>query len=103
MGIKLLEVTFDDYKDGIEKFYENVMKRFGTKLAPNDKYDCTKIDISKNIQDYWFDYYEGQGASSCDVAMMLLMMGPKVDESLSDNKVFLYPGFIVRGENGRRR
>jgi len=68
------------------------------------EYDCTKINISQNIQDMFFRYYKelNQDKSVNDVvmsvSMMLLCSGPKVNKNLTNYEVEILDGFIAKQE-----
>ena len=67
-------------------------------------YDCRHINVASNVQDGFYDYYttlareEDPNASETDIrisiTMLLAICGPKVDESLEDNEVEVFEGFI---------
>ena len=68
---------------------------------PGDfKYDCTKINVARNIQIGFFKYYRETIPHSHEsdlrmsVSMILLNYGPKVDANLADNEVEVFNGFI---------
>lgn len=68
------------------------------------KFDCRKIDVAKNIQDMFYEYYAKMAREEDDcltdndikigITMLLAMSGPKVDENLADNEVEIFEGFI---------
>jgi len=66
----------------------------------NANYDCRHITIAPNIQDGFFAHYKEENANLSEsdfkmsMAMLLLCYGPKVDESLAENEVEVFDGFI---------
>ena len=68
---------------------------------PKDlNYDCRHINVANNIQDGFFVYYREQNHNADEtsfkvwMSMMLLNYGPKVDETLADDEVEVFDGFI---------
>ena len=61
-------------------------------------YDCRHIDVSENIQDYWFEYMRGFNIPDADFAMFLLMRGPKVNSELPDFTFEIDNEFLVPEE-----
>lgn len=64
------------------------------------KYDCRRITIAANIQDGFFRYYKNENPNLSEndlymaVAILLLSYGPKVDNTLADDEVEIFDGFI---------
>ena len=99
---------------GEAAFYRYVVEHFcGHNYDEIASCDCTKIDVAKNIQDYWFeneekrafdDYrskygrepYEGAlNESRTQFAMFLAMSGPKAMEDLPNNAIRFSEDFIT--------
>lgn len=85
-----------------EAAYED--RHDNTKLVLSS-YDCRKINVARNIQDGFFEYYKEQddgrtkeSALMSQIALLLLNYGPKVDEALNNNEVELFDGFISETE-----
>lgn len=70
-------------------------------MCISDEYnmDCTRIHISKNIQDEWVDYAQKAGIDNVAINMTLLSYAPRVDETLSDNEICIYDNFLVKSES----
>ena len=86
------------------ELYESAAKEMGYTNTKELQFDCRKINVAKNIQDGFYAYYTeldkgiDPNASETDmrasVTMLLAIAGPKVDESLTDNEVEVFDGFI---------
>lgn len=61
-------------------------------------FDCTKINIAKDIQESWYDYIKSLNMDLVAFTMFLLDKGPKVDDNLSKGQVFISNEFLVKGE-----
>ena len=89
---------------GIVQLYDRVARQIGYKNTHELNYDCRKINVAKNIQDMFYEYYTKlvRNADSktpdsdiqIGITMTLAMSGPKVDETLEDNEVEIFEGFI---------
>lgn len=69
--------------------------------VPGDcKYDCTKINVARNIYKGFFQYYREtiphryESDLRMSVSMILLNYGPKTDDTLADYEVEVFNGFI---------
>jgi hypothetical protein len=82
---------------GITELYDTVANILGYK---NTLYDCTKINVARNIHDSFLKYYREtiphryESDLRMSVSMLLLNYGPKVDETLADDEVEVFNGFI---------
>lgn len=82
---------------GITELYDAIASTLGYK---NKLYDCTKINVARNIHDGFLKYYRetiphtNESDLRMSVSMLLLNYGPKVDESLADDEVEIFNGFI---------
>jgi len=70
-------------------------------IVPGEcNYDCTKINVARNIQSGFFKHYKEtiphkyESDLRMSVSMILLNYGPKVDNNLADNEVEVFSGFI---------
>ena len=97
-------ITIPEKNYSLEEFYEtvgNIMKYEG-----NGTYDCTKINVAENIQDSFFENYKLEAKKDApevserdlrvNVAMLLAIRGPKVDEELKRNEVEIFDGFFTQ-------
>ena len=69
--------------------------------VPGDcNYDCTKINVARNIQNGFFQYYREtiphkyESDLRMSVSMILLNYGPKTNDALADYEVEVFNGFI---------
>ena len=99
-----MKMTMENKPYGIVSLFDAVAMEMGYPIPDKLKYDCRNINVAKNIQDGFYEYYtalakdEDPNASETDITisitMTLAMCGPKVDENLADNKVEVFEGFI---------
>lgn len=61
---------------------------------PTIRFECRKINVAANIQDVWFAESKKRGESTHSLAMLLVQLGPKVNDTLGDNEVEFEEGFI---------
>lgn len=89
---------------GIVQLFDTVAREIGYRNTSELNYDCRKINVAKNIQDMFYEFYT-QLVRKADskmpdsdiqvgITMTLAMSGPKVDETLADNEVEIFEGFI---------
>lgn len=99
-----MKIKIEDQKCGIVQLFDSIARDIGYKNAHELNYDCRKINVAKNIQDMFYEYY-AQLTKEADktmpdseikvsTTMLLAMCGPKVDEELADNEVEIFEGFI---------
>ena len=99
MDVRQMKITVPSKNYSIVELYDTVAALMG-KETENLKYDCRQINIASNIQDSFFARYreENQDLSDDDfkmnMNMILVCYGTKVDETLSDNEVEIFEGFI---------
>ena len=87
---------------GIVELYDAIATEMGFVAVQDLEYDCRKVNIAKNIQDGIYEKYielgKEQKVAESDVragiTMLLACSGPKVDESLADDEVEVFDGFI---------
>jgi len=64
-------------------------------VVPEDiRYDCTKIEVAKNVADNMFAYMESRGIDKASQGMMWCIYGPKTNEALEDDTVVYEKGFM---------
>jgi len=81
----------------IVSFYDNVAETMGLNKDAV-RFDCTKIDVSRNIQENIFSVWEKMGASRLEIGMMWCNSGPKTDDTLPQDTISITHGFF-RNEN----
>jgi len=68
------------------------------------RYDCRKVNIASNLQQYIYDYYIAANPDlpeeevKVQVTMLLAISGPKSFEAMKDNTVEVFDGFITEIE-----
>jgi hypothetical protein len=79
--------------------YDNIAR--ACKKNPNDpalRYDCTKIRVSRSIQDAIFDHMRENGANETEIGSAWVRYGPKADEELPDGTAIVEPKFFIYSE-----
>lgn len=80
--MKRIVLTQEEISCGLGEFYKNVGKHLTDDIM-GYMFDCRHIEISKEIQDLFYDYYKtNYNASDWEVTMMLAMSGPKTNDYL---------------------
>lgn len=87
----------------IVEFYIAVAKEMKVDTSEVN-FDCRKINIAPNIQDGFYEYYStlarekdpniSENDIKTGITMLLVMSGPKVDQTLKANEVEVFDGFI---------
>ena len=81
----------------IVKFYDNVAETLGLD-KDTLRYDCTKIDVARNIQENIFSGWEKLGAGNLEIGMTWCNSGPKTEDKLPQDTISIGHGFF-RNEN----
>jgi phage gp16-like protein len=99
-----MKIKIAPRKCGVVELFDSIARQMGYKNASELNYDCTKINVAKNIQDMFYEFYtqltkEADNTISdsdirIGITMLLAMSGPKVDENLAENEVEIFEGFI---------
>lgn len=96
-----MKITIPNKNYELIEFYETVATEMGYTDTSELHYDCRKINIAKNIQNGFYEYYKANAnpfANEDDVVisttMLLACSGPKVDTNLKANEVEVFDGFI---------
>ena len=90
----------------IVELFDAVAKEMGYENPSEIKYDCTKINVAANIQDGFYEHYTEliredyanmpESEIRADITIHLAMSGPKVDNTLKENEIEVFDGFIQR-------
>ena len=92
----------------IVELFDAVAKEMGYADTSEIKYDCTKINVASNIQDGFYTAY-GRLLRESDpnipyanmtigITMYLAISGPKVNNTLKENEIEVFDGFIIESE-----
>ena len=89
----------------ITEFFNAVAREMGYEDTSELKYDCTKIEISRNIQDKFFECYATMSRETnskllkheitADINLLLSQFGPKVNPNFKRNEIKVFDGFII--------
>ncbi len=86
--IEQILLTRDECYCTLPQLYMNVAKRMGKPFKEGHTYDCTKICVSKAVQNETFNFYNlEQGYSEPDVAMLIVQYGPKA--SIASQELYI--------------
>lgn len=93
MSIRKIGLSKDACHCGIQDFYDVIAKHLG--YDPQTvQYDCTKIDVSKPVQDQIFAFYEESGQSQEAISQAWVCYGPKTSIKHHECIAEIQPGFI---------
>lgn len=94
-----MKLTIPNKQYSLTELYDTVASIIGRETK-DLQYDCREINIAPNIQENFFKYYRGENPNLSEtdfrtnMVMLLLCYGPKVDETLQENEVEVFDGFI---------
>lgn len=83
-------------------FYNEVATKLGCTDTSKANYNCTKLNISSEIQQGFYDYYKSINPNlneeeiTMDVTVLLAIKGPKVDKALKPNEIEVFDGFVFQ-------
>lgn len=81
------KLTFDEVNCELGDFYKNVGKHLMDDIM-GYVFDCRHIEISKKIQNVFFEYYkEKYHIEEWEVCILLALSGPKVNNDLTDFEI----------------
>lgn len=99
-----MKLTVPNKNYGLVELYQAVAKEMGYSNLDKLMFDCCNVNVAKNIQDGFYKHYQkvindadpntSEDDARVQVTMMLIMSGPKVDDTLADNEVEVFDGFI---------
>lgn len=82
-------------------FYGNVAVKMGYGPFERLSFNCTKICVTKPVQDLiWSHYVEEEHASDEQISMLLVLSGPKANLKVVDSELMaiVEDGFVTRIE-----
>ncbi len=93
MRIRRITLSKDACYCGIQDFYNLIAKQLG--YDPKTvTYDCTKIDVSKPVQDQILAFYMDSGHSQEAFAQAWVCYGPKTTLQYSECVAEVQPDFV---------
>ena len=91
-----LRFSEEDCYCGIPEFYDCIAEKLGYISQTVRRYDCTKVSVSKPIQDRIYTFYkDNEGWSEEQISAAWLIYGPKTDISSDECFVNVQQGFIL--------
>ncbi len=104
----LIEATLNDLKNGMAKAYENFAKKGGLNVTDKSTFRCTRIEVSKEIDDYFWKYYKDKAKENnpnldddeikTSIAFLMLQNGAKRNEELKPWQVAMEDDFVSNEE-----
>lgn len=80
-----VELMKEDCYCGLGEFYKAVAKKVGVVVTGSTLFNCTKICVTKGVQDeLWAYYYQKEGYANLQISALFLNMGPKANLGESD-------------------
>lgn len=105
----IFETTLKEISEGMSKAYENWAKRAGYNVTDKTVFDCRMVEVSKEIDDYFWKYYRDQAREknkniaedeiTRTLAMTMLCYGAKRNENLKKWTVKLSKEFAKESED----
>ena len=102
MRIKI-KARLKDLSEGMPKAYERFARNAGLYVDENTKFRCTQIEVSKEIDDYFWKYYEdmiheeypnmNEKEIKTQIAMLMLQNGAHRNEELEPWEVIVTEDF----------
>lgn len=106
--MKIIVATLDDLKNGMAKAYENFAVKAGLKVTEKTMFRCTKIEVSKEKDDYFWKYYTDKAHKDqpelndedikTGIAFLMLQNGAKRNENLEPWTVKMDEDFVDNGD-----
>lgn len=93
-----VSVDYNDMPNSVKalgSMYDLIAQAAGIDPKDIQSYDCRNIDISRNGQDLIFEKVGTEVSDSTQIAMLLALRGPKVDDSLPPNTALIYREGII--------
>lgn len=98
----IFETTLKEISEGMSKAYENWAKRAGYSVTDKTVLDCKKVEISKEIDEYFWKYYRDKAKEKDieeeDLAMFMFCYEAKVNEKLKSWTVKISEGYAKESE-----
>lgn len=99
-----IKATIEDLKEGMAKAYEKFALKAGYAIYEKTTFDCRYVEVSKEIDDYFWKYYKEQAFKEnpnadeqevrMTIAMLMLQYGAKRNEELEPWTVKIEEGFV---------
>lgn len=104
----IFETKLKEISEGMSKAYENWAKRAGYNVTNRTIFDCRMVEVSKEIDEYFWKYYRDQAKEknknieedeiTRTLAMTMLCYGAKKNENLKSWTVKIQEGFAKESE-----
>ena len=97
----IFETTLKEISEGMGKAYENWAKRIGYNVTDKTVLDCRKVEISKEIDEYFWKYYRDKAKEKDkrieleeeELAMFMFCYEAKVNKELKSWTVKITEGY----------
>lgn len=105
----IIESTLKDIQNGIPKAFEAWAIKSGYSVTDNTMFRCTRVEVSKEVDDYFWKYYRDQAKENnpnltdddieSSIAMMMLFSGAKRNDNLPKWTVDVQDEFAFEKED----
>ncbi len=99
MGTKAIILGKDKCHTGIYGFYKTVAEALKLEIDDSTRFDCTKLCVTKGIQDEIFAYYREKGSDDGEIGALWAQIGPKTNVEASSTGGLRF-GFVAIAEEG---
>ena len=95
-----LEKTLDNHSLDLIALYDIAAEKMGITVDNDYKYDCTKINISNDVYNFYYNIAKEHNGDNgiMELNMLLLMAGPKVEDYLKDLEIEFQENAIRKDE-----
>lgn len=102
----IFETTLKEISEGMGKAYENWARRAGYNITNKTVLDCKKVEISKEIDEYFWKYYRDKAKENEkiieleeeDLVMFMFCYEAKVNKELKSWTVKISEGYAKESE-----
>lgn len=107
--MRTITATLEDMSEGMPKAFENFARKANFTVTDSTMFDCREIEVSKEIDDYFWKYYTDLGKEKdlsdsdirVSIAMMMLNNGAKRNEQLEPWTVTMTEDFVDDNSNDK--
>lgn len=99
MATMVLVLGKDYCHTGIYAFYKSVAELLGAEITEDTRFDCTKLCVTKEVQDELISYYREKGSDNGEIGALLAQIGPKANVTASNPNGLTF-SYVVIAEEG---
>lgn len=94
-----MKIAFKPMETTIPNLYDQIAIEMKLPVTDDVRYDCTKVNVSKDIMDAIFSYYKKHGLDEGSLSMTWVCYGPKAVDELGESTVELEEGWYTRNDS----